>query len=101
MLLTTEDIQGQNIWYNSRILKDRKPFLYSNYMNFLIFIYGLLDNEGNIQTFETYRNKYQIKTNLHYASLVNAIKSLSSGGIAPNQMIARSEFEVHHQMCKE
>ena len=74
MLLTTEDILGQNIWYNSKILKDRKPFLYSNYMKKgIIFIYDLFDNEGNILTFETYRNKYEIKTNfLHYASLVNA-----------------------------
>ena len=69
-LLTTEDIQGQNIWYNSKILKDRNLFC-------IVIIYDLLDNEGNILTFETFRNKYQIKTNfLHYASLVNAIKSL-------------------------
>ena len=62
MLLTTEDIIGQNIWYNSKIPKDRKPFLYSNYMKQgIIFIYDLLDNEGNILTFETFRNKYQIK----------------------------------------
>ena len=34
-------------------------------------------NEGNILTFETFKNKYQIKTNfLHYASLVNAIRKL-------------------------
>ena len=44
----------------------------------LIFIYDLFDNEGIILTFETFRNKYQIKKIfLDYASLVNAIKSLS------------------------
>ena len=39
MLLTTEDILGQNIWYNSEILKDRRPFLYSNYMKQGIIFY--------------------------------------------------------------
>ena len=48
----------------------------------IIFIYDLLDNERNILTFETLRNKYQIKINfLHYASLVNAIKSLLSSTV--------------------
>ena len=82
MLLTTKDILGQNIWYNSKILNDRKPFLYYNYKKGIIFIYDLLDNEGNILTFETFRNKDQIKTIfLHYASLVNALKSLLSSTV--------------------
>ena len=49
----------------------------------IIFIYDLLDNEGNILTF---RNKYKIKTNfLHYASLVNAIKSFLSPTLTINE----------------
>ena len=60
--------------------KRQNTFLYSNYMKKgIIFVYDMFDNERNILIFETFRNKYQIKTYfLYYASLVNAIKSLSS-----------------------
>ena len=33
--------------------------------------------------------------------LKNSMKDISAGGIAPNQVIARSEFEVHRQMFTE
>ena len=79
MLLTTEDILGQNIWYNSKILKDRKPFLYSNYkQQGIIFIYDLLDNEGNILTFETFRNKYQIKNKFPTLCIISECHKITS-----------------------
>ena len=62
---------------------------------FLFFIYDLLDNEGNILTFETFRNKYEIKTNfLHYASLVNAIKSLLSSTVTINETPTHIQIPV-------
>ena len=77
ILTSTEDIQGLNIWYNSKILKDNKPFSYNNYIRKgIIFINDLLDDEGNFLTFQIFREKYDIKTNfLNYASLVKAVKA--------------------------
>ena len=51
-----------------------------------MFVYDLLGNEGNSVKFVTFRNVFHIKTIfLHYASLVNAIKSLMSLTITINE----------------
>ena len=69
-----EDIQGINIWYNTQLLKESKPFLYSHYIKKeIVFIGDLLDDEGTILNLVTYTRKYDVQTNfLNYASL-NAV----------------------------
>jgi hypothetical protein len=76
-LQNTEDIQGLNIWYNTNILLNNKPFIYKNFINKgVIFISDILDEEGDFLTFESFTNKYNINTHfLNYASLINAVKA--------------------------
>ena len=37
----SEDIQGINIWYNTNILKESKPFLYCQYIKKELFLSGI------------------------------------------------------------
>ena len=71
-----EAIQGVNIWYNTKILKESKPFLYCQYIKKgIIFIGDLLDDEGNILNLVTFKRKCDMQTNfLNYASLVKAVE---------------------------
>ena len=55
--MNTGDIQGLNIWYNTKILKDNKP----DNKKVIIFIHDLLNKEGHVLSFETFENKYDIK----------------------------------------
>ena len=72
-----DDILGVNIWYNSKICIDRKPFLYKKYLKIgIIFIGDLLNEQGDFHNYEEFIAKYHISTNfLQYASLINATKS--------------------------
>ena len=72
----SEDVQGINIWYNTNILKESKPFLYSHYIKKRnIFIGDLLDDEENVLIMVTFKRKYDVQTTfLYYASLVKAVK---------------------------
>ena len=44
--LNMEDMQGLHIWYNTKILKDNKSFLYSNSIFFKIIFIGDLMKMG-------------------------------------------------------
>ena len=71
------DILGINIWYNSKICIDKKPFLYQKYLKAgIIFIGDLLNEQGDFLTYEQFITKHNITTHfLQYASLINATKS--------------------------
>ena len=65
MFHTTEYIQGQNVWYNTKILFNNKPFLYKKFIKKrIIFIRDMLDDEGNLLGFEYFIHKYNINTNV-------------------------------------
>ena len=38
---------------------------------------------------------------MSYSNVLKSVKGGPKGGIAPNQVIARSEFKVHRQMFTE
>ena len=58
-----EDILGIYIWYNTKLLKENKPFLYSHYIKKgIIFIGYFLDDEGNILNLVTFKRKYDVQT---------------------------------------
>ena len=58
----TEDIERINIRYNTKILKESKPFLHSHYIKKgIVFIGDLLDDEGNILNLVTFKRKYDVK----------------------------------------
>ena len=71
-----KDVQGLNIWYNTKILKHNRPFLYTSYIEKgIVFINDLLDERGKILDFQSFKNRYNLETNfLNYLSLVNAEK---------------------------
>ena len=72
-----KDVQGLNIWYNTKILKHNRPFLNTSYIEKgIVFINDLLDEHGKILDFQSFKNRYNSETNfLNYLSLVNAVKA--------------------------
>ena len=72
---TIKEILQQPIWYNENICVDRKPVYYKKWwQKGIMYLYQLLDNNGQLLTQDNLENKYAIKTNfLMYRSLIKSI----------------------------
>ena len=71
-----EDIRTQPLWYNDNLHIGNKPINHRNYENAGIHVINdLLDENGNILTFEQLKSVYSCKTHfLEYAGISKTLK---------------------------
>ena len=73
----TNDVYNSSLWYNTKITVGRRSVAYKNYIDKgILLIKDVLDEQGNLMSYDEFRQKYVINTNfLEYNSLLRAIKS--------------------------
>lgn len=88
MRLFSESIQPVNwyealsvpVWYNRNIKVGGSPVFYKKWMeNGILFVNDLVDNNGELISFEMFQNKFSIQSNfLHFEGLVSSIRNFLS-----------------------
>ena len=74
--IDSNDMYNTSLWYNTRILVDKKPIVYKNYIGKgILLVKDLFDDQCNLMSQEEFSQKYNINTNfLEYNSLLRAVK---------------------------
>ena len=76
--LTVDKMGKSVLWFNEKLKVDKKPMHLKEWCkNNIYLVNSLLDEEGNIMTYEQFKNIYAIRTNfLEFLGVTQAVKIL-------------------------